>query len=362
MAKVIERTNNGKLAYCVDLGVVDGKRRRRWAKSKRRAAEILRDFQEEQKCLGADWLGLESRRKWSTLSILSEMKSAGVTLEDVWGAYKSNVVEKAGVLLDVAAKEFLENKAKAGLRSRYADEQKRTVKRFVSDIGRKPIESLSHLDVEKWLDNWPNPSTRKTKQGIVAVLFSWATRQGYIAKDPMQKLEQVKLDEGDPEIFTVEQCKRLVEASAKKDPSFLPYLALALFQGIRPEECKRLEVEDIDLKKKQVTISGKAAKTRDRRIVPLQAPALAILEKCSQKNWYSFHTNFRRRRDAVRQAAGLTEWPKDVLRHTGASHFHNIFTMDEATKALGHSAATMLRHYRQLVDKEETEEWLKITP
>ena len=136
--------------------------------------------------------------------------------------------------------------------------------------------------------------------------------------------------------------------------------ALALFQGIRPEECNRLKVEDIDLKRKQITVSGKAAKTRNRRIVPLLPPALAILETCSQKTWFNFQENFRRRRTAIRQAAGLTEWPKDVLRHTAASHFYNIYGMDEATKALGHSAAIMLRHYRKMQSKEESEEWLKI--
>ena len=296
MAKIIERMNNGKMAFCVELGTVDGKRRRRWAKSRRQATGILRDFQDERKSLGVDWLGLESRTKWSTLSILQEIKAAGVTLQQVWDAYKEEVLEKSGVLLEVAANEFLENKAKAGLRSKYAKEQKRTVEKFVSDIGQKPLESLSHLDVQKWLDNWPNPSTRNTKHRIVAVLFSWAKRQGYIAKDPMQRLEAVKMDEGDPEILTVTECKQLVSAANQHDPDFLPYLALALFQGIRPEECNRLKVEDIDLNRKQITVSGKAAKTRNRRIVPLLPPALAILETCSQKTWFNFQQNFRRRR------------------------------------------------------------------
>jgi hypothetical protein len=34
--------------------------------------------------------------------------------------------------------------------------------------------------------------------------------------------------------------------------------------------------------------------------------------------------------------------------------------MDEATKQLGHSAAIMLKHYRQMISKEETEEWINI--
>ena len=39
---------------------------------------------------------------------------------------------------------------------------------------------------------------------------------------------------------------------------------------------------------------------------------------------------------------------------------YNIYGMDEATKALGHSAAIMLRHYRAMQTKEETQLWLQL--
>lgn len=361
MAKIIERMNNGKMAFCVELGTVDGKRRRRWAKSRRQATGILRDFQDEQKSMGVDWLGLESRTKWSTLSILQEIKQSGVTLQEVWDAYQKNHFTNADKTIEDAVKELLAVKGEAGRRSRYTEELDRVLKRFAQGRQKRRIASITAEELRSWLVGLDaSQSTKKTVQTRLNTFFGWAYRQGYTKDNPCEKLEKIRLDEGDPEILTVTECKQLVSAANQHDPDFLPYLALALFQGIRPEECKRLKVEDIDLKRKQITVSGKAAKTRDRRIVPLQAPALAILEKCLQKTWFNFQTNFRRRRDAVRKLAGLTEWPKDVLRHTAASHFYNLYGMDEATKALGHSAAIMLRHYRAMQSKEESEEWLKI--
>jgi len=152
----------------------------------------------------------------------------------------------------------------------------------------------------------------------------------------------------------------LIRTARETDPGFLPYFALALFQGTRPEECARLNAKDIDLEREQITVSGAAAKTRNRRIVPLLPPALSILSECPKPRWFDWQTNFRRRRYAIRKAAKLKKWPKDVLRHTAASHFYNIYGMDEATKALGHSAAIMLRHYRALQTKEETKAWLAL--
>ncbi|MFL2920969.1 MAG: tyrosine-type recombinase/integrase [Limisphaerales bacterium] len=151
-----------------------------------------------------------------------------------------------------------------------------------------------------------------------------------------------------------------IKASRQIDEDFLPYLALSLFEGIRPEECNRIAIEDIDLKRKQVTVSSRAAKTRNRRIVPMLLPAFTILRNTPESRWLSWRTNFRRRRNAIRREAKIHEWPKDVLRHTAATHFYNLYGMNEATKALGHSSAIMLRHYRQIQSKEETQAWLRL--
>jgi len=360
VGKIRSITKNGKSCYEIDLGQVGGRKRRRYAPSIRAARHVLKDFEHERLELGRRWGGLEPRTKWNVLEVLEEIKKSGLTIREVWDTYKVSYSERSAILLQAAVEEFLLNKSKAGLRPTYEAEIQRTLKRFSQDIGNKPICSISHSEICCWLEGFDSPSTCKTMQGRVSVLFSWAKRQGFINQNPLDRLEVVKLDEAEPEILNVSQCKRLIQASVEHDPMFLPYFALALFQGIRPEECARLTAKDIDLEREQITVSGVAAKTRNRRIVPLLPPALSILNQCPKTRWFNWKTNFRRRRDAIRKAAKLKKWPKDVLRHTAASHFYNIYGMDEATKALGHSAAIMLRHYRQIQTKEETESWLEL--
>ena len=361
MAKIRKELINGDVGYCVDFGLVNGKRIRRYTKSRREAGNILREFNDERLQIGVQWTGLEPRTKWETLEVLNEIKQCGLTVKEVWDTYQKTHLTNDGTTIEAALAEFLEVKGQSGRRSRYTEELARVLNRFAQGRKKRRISSVSAQELRSWLSGLDaSQSTKQTVQNRVSALFGWAYRQEYIKENPCEKLERIRLDQADPEILTVNQCKGLIEAARQTDPGLLPYLALALFQGIRPEECARLTVKDIDLKREQITVSGEAAKTRNRRIVPLLSPALSILSECPKTQWFDWQTNFRRRRDAIREAAKLEIWPKDVLRHTAESHFYNIYGMDEATKALGHSAAIMLRHYRQMQSKEETEIWLTI--
>ena len=48
------------------------------------------------------------------------------------------------------------------------------------------------------------------------------------------------------------------------------------------------------------------------------------------------------------------------MRKTAACHFYNIYGLEKATEQLGHSAGVLLRVYREVVLKNETEKWLGI--
>tara|TARA_R100001086_G_scaffold234293_1_gene156480 strand:- start:7689 stop:8777 length:1089 start_codon:yes stop_codon:yes gene_type:complete len=361
MPKIRPIIKNGKPCFEIDFGMVAGKKRRRYEPSLRKAREVARDFEDQRRKLGLQWVGLEPRAKWTTLEVLAEIKECGLTIKEVWETYQKTHLTNAGTTIEAALAEFLEVKGQSGRRSRYTEELARVLNRFAQGREKRRISSVSAQELRSWLAGLDaSQSTKQTVQNRVSALFGWAYRQGYTKENPCEKLEKIRLDQADPEILTVKQCQNLIQATRQADPDFLPYFALALFEGIRPEECARLSAKDIDLDREQVTVSGEAAKTRNRRIVPLLPPALSILSKCPKSRWFDWQTNFRRRRDALRKAAKLKKWPKDVLRHTAASHFYNIYGMDEATKALGHSAAIMLRHYRQMQTKEETKTWLKI--
>jgi integrase len=358
MAKIRAVVIHGRKKQEIDLGRVAGKRRRRFVDTKTTANAVLKTYKKKRELLGNQWDELEARKKWSILEILDEIKDHGMNLAEVWESYQKTHLSHGKSTLEDAIADFMELKKEAGRRSRYTEEMTRTLARFAQGREKRQIGSVGTGELRSWITSFDgSAATRHTMQTRLKVFFSWAERQGLIAENPTKRLESIRIDQADPQILNVEQCKQLIDSASEIDPDMLTYFALALFCGIRPDECMRLTGNSVDLERGQVVVSGDASKTRNRRIVAMLPPAVKIFEK---HKGLKFSINFRRRRAAIKKHANIKKWPSDVLRHTAASHFYNIYGMDEATKQLGHSGAIMLKHYRQMISKNETEEWLML--
>ena len=358
MAKIREVIKHGKTRFEADLGRVGGKRVRHYLKKEKQAQKAVDELEAERKALGDQWRGMPAREKTLILDILDEIRQKGTTLREVWDLWLGQNVGGTGITIEDSIGQFLDLKAEAGRRPLYLREAAYGLKQFAKGREKRDLASVHVGEVQKWLAGLEkSQATKQTLQSRLNSLFSWAVRQGYIGVNPIAKMEKITVTKSDPEILTNDQCRRLVAACHAIDADMLCYLALALFCGIRPEECQRLKADAIDLDRCEVTISGDVAKTRNRRIVTMTDPAIKLL---SVGNLCKFKVNFRKRLVAIRKEAKIKKWPKDVLRHTAASHFHNFYTVDEATKQLGHSADVMLRHYRQMVTQDETKEWLEL--
>lgn len=358
MATMREAKHHGKMMWCVEYGMVEGKRRRGFFATETEAKKELAKARKDRRELGNAWTNIEPARRYEVLNILREIKKHNTTLPEVWRYFKEHNGRRSGITIEDAVEMLLEQKKEAGVRPLYLRELGYGLAQFAKDYGERDIATIQDEDLRMWLsERKASASTKATLQRRLSALFSWAARKRFIETNPVARLEVMRVQQDDPEIFDNDQCRALVRCAYQMDTGIAKYFALALFLGIRPEECQRLTDDAIDLSKRTVTVSGQAAKTRDRRIVTITDPAFRILEKTIRQE---YKVNFRKRLAEVRRKAGIKKWPKDVLRHTAASHFHNLYTMDEATKQLGHSADVMLQHYRQLVSREETDEWLGI--
>ncbi|MCP5517097.1 MAG: hypothetical protein H7A45_07570 [Verrucomicrobiales bacterium] len=65
----------------------------------------------------------------------------------------------------------------------------------------------------------------------------------------------------------------------------------------------------------------------------------------------------------LRDHPGFEDWPKDVLRHTAASHLLTL-KKDAAGVALelGNSPQVLLTHYRELVTRDQAAEFWALVP
>jgi integrase len=159
-------------------------------------------------------------------------------------------------------------------------------------------------------------------------------------------------------VLTPEQCKAAL-AWARTRP-LLPWLVLGLLCGLRPEEADQTTAAHVDLKAGWLTVDAQSSKVRQRRIVHLTPQAREWLKRCRKQDFTMTRQRRRRWMRSLRDELKLPRWPQDVLRHTFAS-----FTMAEVQDAgkvaaeMGNSAGVLMRHYRELMTRDDAKRYRK---
>jgi len=114
-----------------------------------------------------------------------------------------------------------------------------------------------------------------------------------------------------------------------------------------------------------VVIDAAASKVRRRRVVQLMPSAMDWVAK-SREVRARLPIPFSTRRRIIRRAReclGLSAWPQDILRHTCASYWvAHSQDLGKISMQLGNSPAILLRHYRELVTREEADRFWGLRP
>lgn len=267
---------------------------------------------------------------------------------------------------EVATELYIDSKHKTGKRERYYS----TLENILDAFGGKlPKDCLIHEITQKQVDDWifGRELAMWTRRGYLTSLktfFDWCKRQLYCIESPCHGIERVELQNKAPGILTVKQCGALLEAAKKPEhKQLIPYLTLALFCGIRPEEAVKITWDEIQIERGFAEVKVDVSKTRQRRLVELSDNA---------KTWLTYGRNmpvvprgWRKRFDSVRRAAEVLEgWPHDAMRHSFASyHLAMHGSQDKTATQLGHRSSQMLfQHYREIVTKEDAQKFWAILP
>jgi integrase len=260
--------------------------------------------------------------------------------------------------LTEAIGECVKAKRDSNKRSIYVAKLECRLDAFREFMGVVNVSQITTSDIERWIASnkkW-NPKTRLSATIDLQTFFSYCVRQKWIAENPCHRLEKVILDDKPPGILTVEECKRWMNTCLEHDPEFVRSEALKLFAGLRPSEVLRLQPSDIG--EDYVTVKGKVAKTRDRRLVSVN-PTL--------REWLKIPgplhpLNYWRRLYALRKKAAPLTWSHDCLRHSFISYSLPIQGAAKTALEAGHSETILFKHYRELVTREQAEEFWRILP
>ncbi len=239
------------------------------------------------------------------------------------------------------------------------------------------VGSVTTADIQAWLNGLKlSTQSYSNYRRVVNVFFVFAKSNGFCMDNPASEVERPKIRNGEIEIFTPDEARRLFAAASK---DFIPALALGMFAGFRSAEIERLEWKDIDLKQGHVVIGADKAKTASRRIVPI-AENLAEWLKLTPEakrtgNVWQGGWLYKVQQDtaAATEVKGDEEngvaahkpvkWKANGCRHSCASYMFAL-TSDAGRIAgyLGNSAAVIHRHYRELVKPADALAWFNMRP
>jgi integrase len=312
------------------------------------------------------------------------LKPTGASLEMACATFAKCFEILGSDALTEAAKFYARHRADQVTRKRVADvvvelvaakEARRKSASYVRDLRIRltrfaeafavDISSVTTSDVQKFLDRLKlAPQSVKNYRRVLYTLFQFAEARNYVFKggNPVTDTETISAVGGDIQIFTPDEVAALLKAAT---PDFLPLVAIGGFAGLRAAEAQRIEWSNIDLAGGFIHIGGDKAKTKSRRLVPVQpnlAAWLATYAQHSGKIWNGTANDLYEARTACVKTAGV-KWKTNGLRHSYASYrLADIQNAAQVALEMGNSPDMVFRHYREIVKPPAAKAWFAVAP
>ena len=342
---------------------VNGKRTRRFFATRKEADAWLRLTLARMRQEGEAAITMPEDLRVEAIKCAERLRPYGKTLGDATDHLLTylEATAKSCTVAELVA-EFNAAKKRDGASQRYLEDLSYRLATFEEKFGALKVAEILPAQIDDWLRGLDvAPLTRNNFRRILSVFFRFAKVRGYVTSNPIEGTAKAKVVCGTPGIFTPEQMRTVLE---KAPASFVPYLAIGGFAGLRSAEIERLDWSKIDLAGRLIEVTAKNSKSAQRRFVHIcDALAAWLAPHVRASGPVTSADSIRIGRPATAKASGIA-WPSNVLRHSFASYYLAKFKNAGQTAAeLGHAGAAMLyQHYRELVTPEAAAQWWQIMP
>ena len=279
-------------------------------------------------------------------------------------------------------KKFIDAKEREKVSATHMHALKMRLNRFVSYFpADEPAGAVTTDRIEKAMASMRAgglaAQTVKGIRGAAHGLFQWAMDRNLVAQNPVTRAKAPKVTQEEIGTITPSQLRGLLKTALEHAPRAVPALAVWAFCGVRRAELGRLRFDDLDIKRKELRISAKVAKTGVVRFIPIPPALLAWFEAAQTAgvaplgkivpgdNDQLAEGQINRWLREVRPLAGLTEWPNNALRHSFASHacaMHDDFAKVAAWLGHARDPRLLVTRYRHAVAKDAGRKWFDVTP
>ena len=301
--------------------------------------------------LGFDSPRLHHTRKAVNLSdqdldVVADMWSEGISLAQCWSDWRRLYLASPQPV-KTSVELFLSHLQQGHYSHRYHQE-------FSYVLGRLSLfmdveVPICQVSTKSWWRSLEAMKAGDAARRKVGVFLNWCLKQGFI-KEPIAIQGKPSMPRGEIQVLS----NRVVSSLIKTCPSDLQgYLWLCLCMGLRVAEAKR--TEHLAYRDGCLIVGASAAKTRTRRVLDILPGHEKYAELIHPQ------INLKKRMLALRADARISDWPRNCMRHTAASHWLNRLQSAESTSLhLGNSPVMLHRHYKALVTREQSEEFFSL--
>lgn len=230
-------------------------------------------------------------------------------------------------------------------------------------LGDMRVAQVTRENIEQWM--WSNDAsqqTAKNRRAYAHQFFNWIIKKNYwVGTNPVSQIEPVEVKRGTPEFFTVEQCKRILE-EAQKIRGLVPYIAIAMFAGVRPEECERMTWSNIRFRTGEIWLPRDITKTSAGRLFKMPDNLLKWLEEYRHQRSLIPNVNMQGAARRMRRALGFP-WIADGLRHTFCSfHYATHQNIEQLRFIMGNSPSVIDTFYKGEISQNEVQAFWSLVP
>ena len=212
--------------------------------------------------------------------------------------------------------------------------------------GRR-VGSITKRDVHTLLDGIVDrgaPTMAKKTEAYVKRFFKWCHQRDLIAANPLEAMEALPKAKSRERVLTDDELAKVWHA-ADEGPHRMAVRLLVL-TGARREEISQLKWGEID--GDSIVLAGERTKNGEPRIIPLSAPATALLAAMPRIGGYVFTLNgdkpigsWGRAKHALDEASGVIGWRVHDLRRTVATGMQKLgVTLQTVEAVLGHTSGS----------------------
>ena len=357
---------SGQVRYKTYLGRGRGKQKFKLLADYNEAETYLQKLTIAKANEGQQLWSLTPEQRGEAVRAYKTLDQHGASLTDAVQHYCNSVLKfKNAPPIAIGVKQFLAEKEALNRRPTTIKNLRYLLGNFAAEFGNRKLSSLSVQELKTWILSQSSQRSQINFATKISEFYNYAIVHKWAIENLATKhyIPRPKAIRSETKFFTIEQCDKILACSSEREIGLLPYVALGLFAGLRPEETNRLSWQtDVRVGEQAIIIGDQFSKTAQRVIDDKfiwETLSHWLLPYGQQQgsivpDGLKLQARFRRLKKAAGFACttqdilnGLPAWVEDGLRHTFATYFlKKTGDIIRTSFIMGNSPKVIHNHYK----------------